>query len=386
MRWLGARGQWSPVLASVTSTQTQTREAGPGGGPSEYLPLIPDRHQTFHSPPPSKHVTCDSRGQCGERQHNTQLATVNILSVLRIISRPSLLSLGSCHQGWHDIITCHIGLFNNTETIKPLINNRLQRIFKWITMPLVARKAEINCSQCTVSCPDHLVVFRLDIQFRCSQPGSVFLTPESDDGIGHGGTKLVSVLRQLTPCRNWNNRKYKLYRKWKHSVMLCFVSYNSHFVEEALLMFPGWWGRLLSNNASPHLRERHQTVQCEGRDTGRDNDALIMYSLELTWDTAWDTLSQQPHHFLVAAADSPRPSIKQTPTRIKQTKLSWNLIYMTVSQNVTTGPLLFWVSAWLCVTATCDEPRCPGTGQTMSHWWYQVLMSTSEPPTPGSCS
>ena len=147
--------------------------------------------------------------------------------------------------------------------------------------------------------------------------------------------------------------------------MLCFVSYNSHFVEEALLMFPGWWGRLLSNNASPHLRERHQTVQCEGRDTGRDNDALIMYSLELTWDTAWDTLSQQPHHFLVAAADSPRPSIKQTPTRIKQTKLSWNLIYMTVSQNVTTGPLLFWVSAWRCVTATCAEPRCPG-----GHWWW----------------
>ena len=25
----------------------------------------------------------------------------------------------------------------------------------------------------------------------------------------------------------------------KPSVMLCFVSYNSHFAEEALLMFPG---------------------------------------------------------------------------------------------------------------------------------------------------
>ena len=25
----------------------------------------------------------------------------------------------------------------------------------------------------------------------------------------------------------------------KHSVLLCFVSYGSHFAEEALLMFPG---------------------------------------------------------------------------------------------------------------------------------------------------
>ena len=166
-------------------------------------------------------MTCDSRGQCGERLLTTLGSPLEyILNVLRIISSPlpAVSGLGYCHQGWHDIITiitCHIGLFNNTETIKPVINNRLWRIFKWIT--LVERKAEINCSQSTMSCPDRLVVFRLDIQFRCSQPGSVFLTPESDDGIGHGGTKQVSVLRQLTPCRNWNNRKYKLYRKWKET-------------------------------------------------------------------------------------------------------------------------------------------------------------------------
>ena len=44
-----------------------------------------------------------------------------------------------------------------------------------------------------------------------------------------------------------------------------------------------------------------------GRDTGPGNDTLIMYSLEQTWDTAWDTLSQQPHHFLVSAGSAPGP-------------------------------------------------------------------------------
>ena len=45
------------------------------------------------------------------------------------------------------------------------------------------------------------------------------------------------------------NTKYKLYKVKRNTQCCCVVSHNSHFAEEALLMFPGWWGRLLSNNA-----------------------------------------------------------------------------------------------------------------------------------------
>ena len=210
---------------------------------------------------------------------------------------------------------------------------------------------------------------------------SVFFAPESDDNIGQHGNKQVSVLRQLTPCRNWNKHKIQTVQsEKKHSVLLCCLS-QLPFRRRSIVNV----SRLMRSAA---LKQCWISSPWEGG-TGRGNDTLIMYSLQETWDTAWDTLSQQPHHFLVSKSqlellERPRLSIRQTPARTKQTELSWNLITMTVSQNVTTGPLLFWGSAWHCVTTTCDEARCPGTGQTMSHWWYQVLMSSSEQPTPGS--
>ena len=54
---------------------------------------------------------------------------------------------------------------------------------------------------------------------------SVFFAPESDDNIGQHGNKQVSVLRQLTPCRNWNKHKIQTVQsEKKHSVLLCCLS------------------------------------------------------------------------------------------------------------------------------------------------------------------